>query len=723
MNVFGTEMHIITFVFLALEVLMFFYQFIYFLSRPDDRTRFWYLILLFLLILYNITGGLLPDKNISISIEIQNIIAYACGFSMAMYFPFYFYKAWDLKKLKFHAYYGIFVFLLLPFLIFFVLVYALTGDIDLVRRLGVIIPFFYSLSLFYSLTKAIIFKYNGSENNNNLRDIIYVYLAVLPWMSLTILTYFNASQAVEVSFTNGGLIVATVIFIKQTIKQSKEEYNKLLLSEKRLEELNTNNERKTNTLVSLAHETKTPLTLIKNYLEEFMNKYGEKEELKIIKYNINKLSNDIVNFFDLERFNKGLDIYDHSQISDFSNILRDKLVLFKNYCNKKQIELIENIESDIFIKADPSSIDRLMNNLIENAIKFTGQNGKIEIYLESKEDFLEFVVKDNGIGISPSLHFRIFEPYFQIYYEKKNLQGMGLGLSIVKKICDGLDGKINIRSNPDVEKGTEISIILPKHKLHLEDRTIDYKITNDLNYNFETIESYYEIYEDSRSTIMIVEDSAPLMNYLVTKLKDTYNILVASNAKEALEKLNTCKLPDLIISDVMMEKMDGLEFLCILSKDVRLNHIPVIFLTASSSNLDKVKGLQLGAIDYIQKPFSIDELSSKVDSVLENINRQRKAILNNIFTQAYNTMIAPKESLVIPNFSNVTFGNNCKKFRLTNREIEISRQIAQGHTYKNIGEILFISEKTVAKHIQNIFEKVGVNNKLELINKLEASSD
>src|SRR5688500_12134159 len=136
MVVFGTEMHLITFVFLVLEVLMFFFQFIYFLSRPNDKTRLWYLILLFLLIVYNITGGLLPDKNIPIPVQIQNIIAYGCGFTMAMYFPFYFYKAWDLKKLRFHAYYGIFVFLLLPFLIFFVIIYSLTNNIDLVRKTG-----------------------------------------------------------------------------------------------------------------------------------------------------------------------------------------------------------------------------------------------------------------------------------------------------------------------------------------------------------------------------------------------------------------------------------------------------------------------------------------------------------------------------------------------------------------------------------------------------------
>src|SRR5690606_18134941 len=130
MLVFGTEMHLVTFIFLLLEVFLFFYQFIHYLQRPQDKGRMWYLVLLFLLITYNITGGLFPDANIAIPIVAQNIIAYGSGFLMGAYFPYYFYRAFELKRLRFHAIYGVLCFLLLPYLIFFVIDYGIDGDLD-----------------------------------------------------------------------------------------------------------------------------------------------------------------------------------------------------------------------------------------------------------------------------------------------------------------------------------------------------------------------------------------------------------------------------------------------------------------------------------------------------------------------------------------------------------------------------------------------------------------
>jgi len=119
MQIFGTEMLLITFIFVILESVMFFYQLIYFLSRPQEKQRFYYLILLLILIIYNITGGLFPDPNIDIPIATQNSIAYGSGFLMASYIPYYFYKAFELDTLRFHAIYGVLLFFILPFLIFF----------------------------------------------------------------------------------------------------------------------------------------------------------------------------------------------------------------------------------------------------------------------------------------------------------------------------------------------------------------------------------------------------------------------------------------------------------------------------------------------------------------------------------------------------------------------------------------------------------------------------
>ena len=225
MTVFGTEMHLITFLFLVVEIPLFCFQFFYFLQRPQAKGRKWYLLLLGLLILYNICGGLFPDGNIALSIRLQNILAYGTGFAMGAYFPFYFYKAFDLKELRFHALYGIYLFLILPFLVFFVTVYAINRDLTFAIQYGIIVPFFYSIILLVAIVKAIRRKYKSNPDDYHFWEMTAVYCAVLPWASLTVIAYFNIGQFWEALFTNGGFVVITVLFIKRYLELSRKEYD------------------------------------------------------------------------------------------------------------------------------------------------------------------------------------------------------------------------------------------------------------------------------------------------------------------------------------------------------------------------------------------------------------------------------------------------------------------------------------------------------------------
>jgi DNA-binding NarL/FixJ family response regulator len=164
----------------------------------------------------------------------------------------------------------------------------------------------------------------------------------------------------------------------------------------------------------------------------------------------------------------------------------------------------------------------------------------------------------------------------------------------------------------------------------------------------------------------------------------------------------------------MMDKMDGYTFAKVISNEPLYNHIPFIFLTARSGKNDRIEGLKLGAIDFIQKPFSFYELLQKVESILSVTGKQRRAILNS----AFNILMGNGENPPLVS-EHEKFEQNCKQYNLTAREIEISRLICEGNTYEAIGNTLFISKKTVAKHMQNIFEKVQVTSKIELINKLK----
>jgi len=392
------------------------------------------------------------------------------------------------------------------------------------------------------------------------------------------------------------------------------------------------------------------------------------------------------------------------------------LILFKEYAIKRKIKINENVENNLFVCGDPVSINRIVINLIENAIKFSEGDCTIEIILKVHNEKIIFSVKDWGIGISPEMHEKVFKPYYQIYNEKKSIQGMGLGLPIVKKVIEDLNAEIIIESNPKKEPGTKISVILSKYEKSENEMVPHNRIEKIILINNEEIKQDPDFDQPDRQTILVVEDNISMVNYLIKKLKEKYNIYAALNGHEALKKIKSSNLlPDLIISDVMMDKVDGYEFIKIISGYPSYNHIPLIFLSAKSATEDRLYGLSLGAIDFIQKPFKVNELLQKIESVLINAGKQKQAIL----TCAFNNL-NKHENFRLKNSGDV-FNQNCDFYKLTSREKEIVKLICDGNTYKAIGETLFISERTVTKHVQNIFEKLHVSNKIELINKLEAA--
>ena len=724
----GTQMHIVTFIFVCIELVIFFYLVIYRLARPDDKTAFLNIILIFLLLCYNITGGLLPDPNLPGSYFLQEAIAYATGFIVPCFFPYYVYKAFGLEKMKFHTFRGVFLFLMLPYLLF-VVVFATTNNLEKAKDL-LVLPVLYALWVIYTLGKAIRYKYHNTFHSYDSREeIIVLFLSLTPWVGLPIIDFFDLGQAIEASITNTGFLLLLGLHVKRHVRQMREEHQKLIASEQRLLNWNTSlqnevekrtkeleriNEQKTTTFVNLAHETKTPLTLINNYLEEYMSKHESSEEINIIKRNLDKLSTDIINFFDLERFNKGIVVYNHDSVSDFSEILKDALILFREFARKKSIEIHATVEDGVYVKADPVAITRVVNNLIENAIKFSNDDCEIEVSLRTQNDQTFFSVKDCGIGIPPELHKKVFEPYYQIANLKRNTQGMGLGLPIVKKVVDDLNGEIWLESNPKQAPGTTIIIGLKNYVLSLGEKISKAASNKNLVTPAPDVAIREITYDAGKPTILVVEDNTAMVNYLITKLGEQYNVFAALNGNDALKKIKSLPvLPDLIISDVMMDKVDGFTFARILSNDPAFNHIPFIFLSAKSARNDRLQGLKLGAIDFIQKPFSFRELAIKIESILVHAGKQKRAVISSALT----ALAGPESSRLRPTTDD--FEKNCQLYNLTAREKDIAKLICEGYKYKEIGDTLFISERTVTKHVQNIFEKVEVSNKIELINKLE----
>ena len=550
--------------------------------------------------------------------------------------------------------------------------------------------------LFYYIIERILFILNIESFFNN--NFLFEGIAIFAF-GYVIAERFNSEHN-------------ELINIKNNLEQIVEDRtNKLKSANEKIENIIN---QKTNLFINLAHETKTPLTLISNYLDEYLKKNRNTNELHIVKHNIDKLKRDMINFLDTEKLERKQTFFNHDQIINISKLLEMKVKLFLEAAKKKKINIKSDIEKNVYIKIDPFAADRIINNIIDNAIKYTMNSGIIKIFLKSNNDKIFFIVEDNGIGISKDQQENIFKSYHQISFEKRNIQGIGMGLSIVKNILDSINSTINI--NSDLHKGSKFTITFDKYLISNNDIILeDIKVSKPF-ISFTNIELKKENYEKGRYNILIVEDNEQLLSYIQNKLYDTYNIFYAKNGEEALEKLENIPKPNIIISDVLMDVMDGYKFYEILKENKDFNYIPFIFLTAKTSNNEKIMGLSQGAVDYICKPFMIEELLLKIESIIKNQLLLKNNNIKN-FEDKIKKIILPEPSY---NKTQSIFSFQAlNKYNIKPKEKLVIQELINGSNYKDISSKLSISINTLKKHIQNIYKKINVQNRVELINFIE----
>lgn len=228
-------MHVITLFFVCIELLLLTGLLMYRLARPDYSSTMRNLILVFLLLVYNIAGGLLPDENLPMSVTMQNCIAYGTGFITPSYFPYYVYREFHLKDMHFHAFKGIYVFLVFPYVLF-VLIYLITGQLNAAKYI-LVIPALYAVGVIVSLIKAIRSKYRGSiEKRGYKEEVVVLVFSLASWMFLPVIDFFGSGQVVEAVTTNLGFLLLLSLQIKTSADQIKAEHEKLLLIERRLSE-------------------------------------------------------------------------------------------------------------------------------------------------------------------------------------------------------------------------------------------------------------------------------------------------------------------------------------------------------------------------------------------------------------------------------------------------------------------------------------------------------
>jgi signal transduction histidine kinase/DNA-binding response OmpR family regulator len=466
-------------------------------------------------------------------------------------------------------------------------------------------------------------------------------------------------------------------------------------------------EQKTDFFINLTHETKTPLTLVNNYLEKYMKKTGEDEDLRIIKTNLDKITSDISDFFNMEKINQGKMVFSEGHAVSFSEILKDRLILYAQYAARKNISLSSDVEDGILIDIDPSALDRLINNLLENAVEYTGENGSIETRLRSKGRTAEFSVSDNGIGIPRDEQEHVFEAYFQSSALKKNGHGIGLGLSIVKNIVDQFGLKISLDS--ETGRGTKFTIEFEKAICETEKRNV---MSEKAVAHHEITKLNEDVYHPDRDNILIIEDNVELINFIGENISKTYNAFLALNGKQATAKMGRMPRPDLVLSDIMMDGMDGYDFFKELSGNKEYADIPFIFITAKMDPKDRLNVLSSGAVDYILKPFNMDELNAKIGSVVRNKKAQMEFVKDSVnrFLFSMNGQGSDNSR----NFNRIEY--KCKGYRLTDKEKEVLMLLLNDNEYKEISDKLNVSINTIRTHVRNIYEKCSVNSKYSLMN-------
>jgi signal transduction histidine kinase/DNA-binding NarL/FixJ family response regulator len=708
---------------------MLFNQIIYFISKPKDNVRLRFAILIALYIGFNLISGYFPDKRINISYNLQVQIAYSFPILMSYYMAYYIYKLLDFEKFHWLLLKAPIYTLLIPYFILFLLPYLITKNEQLSSYLIAIVPGSYAVFAVFRINLGIRknFEYLKKKVNHLYLKLLSANLGIISLITLAMAQY-SLNAVVEVVLVNSGLIIISIIFLVIHISDSQNDYNKLVQSENKLQEyseqleqkviqrtkdLELANEQRTHTFVNLAHETRTPLTLIKNNIDELKknNKNLKKnKELESIRQNCERLNAQITNILNVEKSIKGYNLYNHNAVLNLSEYTESIICSFKPYSLKKNIKIEASVQNGIYIKSAPEAIHSIINNLIENAIKYTDVEGKININLSLSESKIKFTVKDTGFGIPEDYQKKIFEPYVHIPVNGNNNHGVGVGLSLVRTIVEDMNGKVKLNST--VNEGSEFTVLLPRYFPGNDEQIATFP-EQDINASQESIDDL--VSDPKFPNILVIEDNKELLRYMRDQLSELYNIYVAENGHYALQKLNSLHTKiDLIISDVMMDGMDGIKFFQHL-KELGKDYIPLIYVTAKTNSHDRDNVLEMGAIDYIYKPFEINEVKSKVFSIIQNTEKQRSIA----FSTIQNMIDSQKKQLSRNQVNSYeTFDSNCKIYNITNREKDIIKYARKGKTYKEIASLLFISSKTVDTHLQRIYKKVGVGNKQELFEKL-----
>ncbi len=419
---------------------------------------------------------------------------------------------------------------------------------------------------------------------------------------------------------------------------------------------------KNNFYTNITHEFRTPLTVIMGMNDNIKGHQKEKRLIRRNSKNLLQLVNQLLDLSKLESVGTKL----NKKQGDIVYYLQYLGESFSSMATDKGIQLtFYSEEEELLMDYDEVKIQHIIYNLLSNALKFTSEGGKVIMHLQKiiQEDkpFLKLIVRDTGIGIPKDQIAHIFDRFYQIDHAKNNrANGTGIGLALVKDLVQLMEGKVEVKSQEN--KGTTFTIYLPIETKFPLDRELltdtKSKATSiAINNPATTMKEGLEL---DLPILLIIEDNKDIVAYIQSLLDKQYTIYVAKNGQAGIEKAIHL-VPDIIISDVMMPIKNGYEVCEVLKQEEQTSHIPIILLTAKSTQKDKIDGLKYGADAFLTKPFYKEELLVRIEQLVAIRKKLQQRYATNIIAT---TIDQPIENIFLEkvlrsieeNLDETTFG-------------------------------------------------------------------
>jgi signal transduction histidine kinase/ligand-binding sensor domain-containing protein/DNA-binding response OmpR family regulator len=519
----------------------------------------------------------------------------------------------------------------------------------------------------------------------------------------------------KTAFALYGLMLLMVLVLTRKLIQQREKVKFALEHDRReIQRLHELDVMKVKFFTNVSHEFRTPLTLILTPIEKLIKKATDADQIiqfQLIQRNgkrLMKLVNQLLDFKKLEVH--GIKFMPSK--GDIVNFTKETALSFSDLSEKKNITLEFHSSVDHFETLfDQDKLEKILFNLLSNAFKFTLEGGVVSVGLavisRENEQIVQIEVKDTGIGIPQDKIDKIFEPFFQTDLPKSIVNmGSGIGLSITKEFARIQGGRITVES--EVGKGSCFRLVIPVieqlsiHEERPQEEDLSAFITDD-DLNTEPqdgvppLSSSEKLHDKGKKKLLLVEDNDDFRFYLKDNLKFLYTIYEAKNGVEGWNMILSLQ-PDLIVSDIMMPEMNGIDLCTKIKSDERVSHIPVILLTARSSEEQRLEGFRTGADDYITKPFNFEVLEARINNLLQQREKSQKTFRKTLEVKSSELQITPLDVKFIENAVKCVEKNvSASDFSVEDLATELG--ISRAYVFK---KILALSGKTPLEFIRTI---------------------